>query len=711
MSQVSGKTWVSKWKARRFWACLISSILYALATSLFVSALIGYFYPLPWWFNVVLFLPFFAGYTALLGLWKITLWNTAFMLDAKFPELEYSTTLFLKTESSLGLLQQLQQKKIAQRLPTVDKRREERATVLRKPLFCLLFGLLIYSICHYFTPERHGVAVSDPAKQAQQKLGKRALPAAISRARLAITPPTYTGLPKQQQEELAIAAISGSTIEMHLFTNKPMPALALLFDGKNRVAAERVDSLEWIARFKPKKNGFYQIDFGEKAMPLYPIELLPDQPVTIRLVKPDASRTVIEAGFQPVSAITAHLLDDYGIRDASLVLTISSGKGESVSFTSKEIDLAAGKASAKAIDVKREMNLKSLAMKPGDELYFYIRAHDYTGQESRSDVYVTAWQDTTELMRMSGMASGSDIAPEYFRSERQIIIDIEKLLEESPGLGKEEVHNRSANLGVDQKLLRLRYGQFLGEEEESGEAHHEENEGQAHADDDDHDVGVDELVDQLTHHHDQAEDATFFTPEQKAQLKAVLTEMWNAELKLRTFMPQQALPYAYKALRLLKDLQQQSRTYVAKAPSKGTPLKLEKRLTGDLSEITEPTVRVSVKEEGQQPKQEQSLRLALARLSEVRKGERINDPDRQLLGRVEERLIEGATIAPERYLGALKALRELEESGSYQVAAVEQIAAAVQALLPNRSSQPDVKQEIGKESIYNRYLRLIRNSL
>ena len=92
------------------------------------------------------------------------------------------------------------------------------------------------------------------------------------------------------------------------------------------------------------------------------------------------------------------------------------------------------------------------------------------------------------------------------------------------------------------------------------------------------------FFDAYTDKHDNAEDASFLEPETKNQLKATLNEMWSAELRLRTYKPREALPFAYKALRLLKDLQQKSRAYVAKTSAKTAPLKpAEKRLTGDLT--------------------------------------------------------------------------------------------------------------------------------
>jgi hypothetical protein len=103
------------------------------------------------------------------------------------------------------------------------------------------------------------------------------------------------------------------------------------------------------------------------------------------------------------------------------------------------------------------------------------------------------------------------------------------------------------------------------------------------------------ILDAYTDKHDNAEDATFLEPAIKAQLKATLTEMWNAELHLRMYKPQEALPYEYKALRLLKDLQQKSRSYVAKTAYKPIPLKMEKRLSGDLSKINQPLNKQDIK--------------------------------------------------------------------------------------------------------------------
>ncbi len=81
------------------------------------------------------------------------------------------------------------------------------------------------------------------------------------------------------------------------------------------------------------------------------------------------------------------------------------------------------------------------------------------------------------------------------------------------------------------------------------------------------------------------EELTYFDEAVRTKLKAALSLMWDAELHLRTFHPEAALPYEYKALKLIKDVQQQSRVYVARVGLDIPPLKPENRLTGNLEEV------------------------------------------------------------------------------------------------------------------------------
>jgi hypothetical protein len=297
--------------------------------------------------------------------------------------------------------------------------------------------------------------------------------------------------------------------------------------------------------------------------------------------------TVIDFGDLQQLDLVADIKDDYAVINANMTATVASGGGEAVKFKEHHFPLMTSSAAPfQQAQFKKRIDLSSLNMQPGDELYYYIKAVDNHQQEARSDIYILKLSDTAELKEMNGIVNAINVKPDYFRSQRQIIIETEQLLREQDTISIQQFKSRSNELGVDQKLLRLRYGKFLGEESEG-------NIGDSRFDtDDDHGAGgsaafgdANAVIDAYSHKHDNAEDASFFDAETKKQLKAVLTEMWGSELKLRTFFPKEALPFEYKALRLLKELQQSSRAYVAKTNVKTTPLKFEKRLTGELTKI------------------------------------------------------------------------------------------------------------------------------
>jgi hypothetical protein len=237
--------------------------------------------------------------------------------------------------------------------------------------------------------------------------------------------------------------------------------------------------------------------------------------------------------------------------------------------------------------LQRTVEISALGMQPGDELYMYVQAEDNNGHITKSDMLVVSLADTAKLSEAEGLVNGVKLKPEYFRSERQIIIDAEQLLKDKDTISTLDFNNRSNNLGIDQKLLRLRYGKFLGEEQEETEGGIDRGKDNVLADPNNFGNAA-VVLDAFTDKHDNAEDASFFDAGTKTLLKNTLTEMWNAEARLRTFKPKEALPYAYKALKLLKTLQEQSRVYVAKTTFKTPPLKPEKRLSGALDKVLQP---------------------------------------------------------------------------------------------------------------------------
>ena len=130
--------------------------------------------------------------------------------------------------------------------------------------------------------------------------------------------------------------------------------------------------------------------------------------------------------------VKSSLSDDYGLTNGQIIATVSKGNGESVKFREEKLRFSTpGKISGKQVHAALILNLQKLGLAPGDELYFYVEAIDTktpVANYSRTETFFIALQDTTTEIVTSDAGLGVDLLPEYFRSQRQIIIDTEKLL-------------------------------------------------------------------------------------------------------------------------------------------------------------------------------------------------------------------------------------------------------------------------------------------
>jgi len=516
-----------------------------------------------------------------------------------------------------------------------------------------------------------------------------------------VVAPAYTGKPVREQRDLNIQVEEGAVVDWELVTSAAVDTVSFLVNDSVRWFLRPADGGRTVWRLtKPAvRPGFYQVKVGAVLSPLYKVEIIPDEAPRIVIRRP-GTYTLVDYGEPEQIRLEAELRDDYGIVDASVMATVSSGQGEAVKFREQELRWGAGfNGGGRSYVLTRVLDLPALGLKPGDELYFYCKAIDNHGQETKTETYIIALADTAQLMSLQGMTLATDVKPEFFRSERQIIIETEQLLHQKDTITAAVFNNKSNDLGIDQKLLRLRYGKFLGEEAEEGGGG-----GGGGAAGDTTDFGTfgdaTKILDVYTDKHDNAEDATYFEPGVKAQLKATLNEMWNAELRLRTFKPKEALAYCYKALRLLKDLQQQSRAFVAKTGVRVTPLNPDKRLTGELGAIVAPGQQVA-KAVG--VSEEDVLRSGLAVLEGMRQGMAMGAGGRELLRQVERRLGLEASAKPGKFLAGFVALRKVIEGGNATAGDLVAVEQGIVALLPVAQASPGPQRgeaDGGLEQIY-----------
>ena len=602
------------------------------------------------------FLPvYFSFYIDRTAILKIKETDVSAFLDQTYPQLEESSGLMLKPYESLNLLEKLQFERTQGALSNIPV----PAKLNRK--LSLGAAILLAAMLVYFIVPRawhlsilSSTAPVAPSETAKSVVPEKVLPQ-ISLLEIKIKPPAYTGKAMREQDKFNLEAEEGATIDWQVKTTMPVTAMQFIFNDSLSLSLHAADDSHTLWNFNRQVTapGFYQVKIDSELSELYKIEMVKDQPPVIHIQTPKQYTTIDYGEAERVQSVV-DLTDDYGIKDAYISATIANGSGEAVKFKEQKIAFPGFSAGSRKYQLKKMLQLTELGMQPGDELYFYVDAIDNHNQESRSDVYIVNIQDTAQLMSLEGLVFGINIKPDYFRSERQIIIETEQLIKDKSTMPEDSFKYKSNDLGIDQKLLRLRYGKFLGEEAESDIPGAQDG-AQKELSDPSNFGNAGVVLDQFTDKHDNAEDASFFEPELKQQLKATLTEMWNAELQLRTYKPRDALPYEYKALRLLKDLQQKSRAYVAKTSFKSASLKPEKRLTGDLGKIGEP---VKQQDFDQTTDPAEMVRSALGILEQLKTGDHVTGSI-DMIARAALQLNKKAVAEPAIYLAPAQALRRI----------------------------------------------------
>ncbi|MGW8390066.1 hypothetical protein [Pseudoduganella sp. HUAS MS19] len=493
-------------------------------------------------------------------------------LNDAVPELEDSSAMLAAAPGTpLGALQR---NRLLARIDQALSEERLRGIAIRKARFnAVPLALAVGAAgCAWAYAAAHSRQFAAPGSAAP------AAQAAIAAAgiRLHAEPPSYTGVKASEgaPRDLQIpqhskvrwcAVNAGASIE--------------LGDGQT-LQADAGKCAEWSAGdsifWRSRRNA------GQR----YTIRVAPDQAPQVAIAVPIEPVTVLKPDAQSAQ-INVSVSDDYSIAKATLHMTLARGSGENIRFTDKETPLPAS-ADPRKRSWNKQWMLNELGMEPGDELYFFVRASD------NAPVPQTA-QSPTYTLRLPGQqgealesaALPSLVKPENLRSQRQIIIDTEQLLADAPRIGAAELRARSEKIAGDQAKLRLRYGQFLGEESSLfGDEEHAEGDGHEHGAADTQGqggFGTGNIAAQFGHAHDQEGNATIFDPATKEVLRRALRAMWDAEKQLRAIAPKTALPPEYKALGAIKELQQAERVYLHRTAFVPPAIKEEKRMSGELA--------------------------------------------------------------------------------------------------------------------------------
>ncbi|GMQ23514.1 hypothetical protein Aoki45_01960 [Algoriphagus sp. oki45] len=469
------------------------------------------------------------------------------------------------------------------------------------------------------------ISISQPNELAQAVSNPANLPI-LQSAQVQIQSPSYTGIPSKTESNLNIKALKGSKIKWELdFQYGDELEVFLVNSGNEKLPFQAnfgIFSLQeellgsGIYSIQAFKNGeavfqseFYTLEAKEDLSPV----IEPEEKEMYKFFFP---------GNNPKIPLKAQISDDFSVQEVVIVATLARGRGENVKFRETQIPVESRPFQRKSSELV--LDLSDMDFQPGDELYYYWSAKDNKQPEanfSRSDTYFIKYFNENDDSEEAFAGMAINVLPDYFRSQRQIIIDTEKLIAERKKKSEKDFNFTSNEIGYDQKLLRLRYGQYLGEEFESeagggtmegqegdllsGYMHlhdqegehdpdfkieeegHEGHEGHDHGEEETNTGGgIENLLADYMHAHDSEEMNTYFEKSTRGALKSALEQMWQAELYLRLFEPEKSLPYQYKALEMLKTVQQKSRVYIKRTGYDPPPIKADEiRLSGKLEEL------------------------------------------------------------------------------------------------------------------------------
>lgn len=433
----------------------------------------------------------------------------------------------------------------------------------------------------------------------------------IESVQITITPPAYTGIKSRVEETGNVSAAVMSNLAWSVEISGEDVEAAIIFNDREKVSLQPSGN-RYAAAIKADHRQIYRISASTRDTTVYSeyysINVMEDRPPQFRVSLPTQMRTMLTEQDRQTE-MSVEVLDDYGIREVHLNATLARGSGESVRFREQrfEFDRVSGLGSER-VEADIKLHADSLEMTPGDELYIYVSASDNhpETQTGRSETYMLVVEDTTRSQPLMAGNIVIDLMPEDFRSQRQIIVDTEKLLSEEDSMSDEQFRVRSRRIGRDQEMLMLEFGQYMSMEDETSSAggggvdagddharHDHGGEGEAELDgegqEESQSSAASDIPDEFFHDHGSPEMNTLFAESPRALLRRALSEMFRASQYLQTDRPGEALAYEYRALEFLQEAQQADRRYVRRAGLDGIPIPVdEKRLTGTIDDFANP---------------------------------------------------------------------------------------------------------------------------
>jgi len=517
-------------------------------------------------------------------------------LNAREPSLEDSAAL-LFTAPGPGGLERFQAERIATRVDGIDPASLADEWSRDRIAAVWIIGAIALAVTLLWPAD----PVSPPPLTSTAP-DVRAAPGdpRLTGFRVKVTPPAYTLLPPRFVEGLDIRAPQGSEIAWTLAFAPHARSAGLQLVGGQRVPfAQSAEG--WQGALRLDVPALYHLNAQGRQFTEAPHRLEPiaDEPPQVQAITPASGLVMIKPG-QRRWRVVFEASDDYAVDPlARLTLTTAIGEGENVSFTERSRTVR-GTGDPRRRRFTIDLDLGAFGLQPGSDLVAQLTIADTRSpgpQVVRGPGVILRWPAPVPANAEGLELMAKQTMPAYFRSQRQIIIDTEALIKKRGKLSADDFLVASDTIGVDQRLLRLRYGQFVGMEAEEppprpplptsdreapAEPEHHDGDGHDHGKAPEAPVfgGLGNVLADYGHTHDESEAATLLDPGTRDLLKTALDAMWQAELHLRSGEPEKALPFENRALDFIKKVQQASRIYLPRIGSTQPPIDMARRMTG-----------------------------------------------------------------------------------------------------------------------------------
>lgn len=517
---------------------------------------------LPWALGIVVLL---VGATrAVRSAHAATAERLALWFEARIPELQYALVTRVGAE-----LQSLDARIAAAPLDLTLRR--ATAAALRPPLMVLGVGLLLLwlmpsgAVARIASPQP-GDALNRPGAAA------RAIENPLAVIVADVMPPAYSGIASSSVDDpAALRALVGSRIRLR---GRGADVRATVGEAAAVDATPQGDGWS-VSLAMPAAATAVRLRAGshERVLLLDPVT---DSVPELKLSLP--SRDSVMRVATGALAMSADLRDDHGLADASFELIISTGDGELYEFRTLTLGARRYPAPTRTAQLRAEVSLDSLRLKPGDIIHLRAIATD------RNDVSGPGrGASETRTLRVARADEYDSVAvdpappsePEKDAlSQRMILQQTRELVARVPRMPRAAVVRESRIIAVDQTKLRQRVGRAVFERLGENEGEHAHFPGDGHAHGEETPLNPDDILAAAeraanadpTRNLDNHGDETPIVALNRPLLEAY-NHMWRAASELELGEPAAAIPWMERAIAALQAARAAERIYLRGRPS------------------------------------------------------------------------------------------------------------------------------------------------